>query len=92
MDTDTMDARVCDECFREWRGKVPTPTAVHVWLCPWCETRLSGRSVVWRQGEGSTWTIRIGHSDDWPWRGPLVPVAKDAPPPLTDDELEHKDA
>lgn len=65
-------ARACDECGRTWEGKLPSTETVHVWLCPWCETRLSGRSVVWRQDPNDTWVIVLGQRhDDWPWNGPL---------------------
>jgi ribosomal protein L37AE/L43A len=73
--------RECDECGREWRGHLPSVAEVHIWLCPWCETTQSGRSVVWRPNADNEWTIAYdaSHADtqEWPWRGPLKPTPKE---------------
>lgn len=68
---ETNYRRACDDCSREWVGALPSSDEVHIWYCPWCETRLSGRSIVWRQLEDDSWVMVIGKSDDFPWVGPL---------------------
>jgi hypothetical protein len=71
---DTITRRACDDCGRTWEGAVPSPEVVHIWYCPWCETRMFGRDVTWQQQPDDTW-VNTHHltltEGEYPWRGPL---------------------